>query len=773
MFQLTKQRDYILTGTIINIVSHDSATGQTILEISRSKPPKRVEHVIAHLPATHVGINMQFQGEWHFQNGTPIFYSDFAYELPPKTLTEIRKYLKSDIINGIGSSVVNRLVKHFGDNALDILDHDIHQLTKVKGISWKKASNIHTSWLEHKTRTEIMYFLQSHGLACAHSFKAYRRYGESTLQKVQENPYRLLQDFDDIIFPDIDPFALSLGMAKDCNERIVAAISYALINCQNLGHCYLTVLQISTYLKKVWGIDVSENLNNILTDMEQQQFVKSHLLAPPNKLPQPCYYEPSIYKAELYVAQKISRNNIPPEVDLEWIKAQINGYQPEELQLSEEQKDAAIGTVCSKYSVISGGAGTGKSATLKLIVYILKTLALTFHLAAPTGRAAQRLSEITSENVQTIHRLLGCKSEKLYQYNENNRIKTDFVIIDESSMLDIRLLAALLHAIPDSTQVLFVGDHYQLPSIGPGNILRDLIDSKAVNVHQLTKVFRQNDNSLILHHAYQIRSGFSAKYILSEINGIKMSEQFCDCYFFFTKESGCQELNDTAILHVKTRRSYMWEKPDLMKKDQAPSAMKPAYSAFEFICQLYKTLKSEKDASEIQILTPMNHSASRINQKVQDIINPYDKSNPQLKIENKLLRVGDRVIHCRNNYDLGVFNGDIGTIVNIGVNRSDHHSICTVAYPGERLVEYNYDNIKELDLAYAITIHKSQGSEFDAVIIYASEQDRMVSRNLLYTALTRAKQLVVFVGYAGGFAGALKGSHDGLRQTGLKELLSS
>ncbi|WP_020585458.1 SF1B family DNA helicase RecD2 [Desulfobacter curvatus] len=763
-----KQPHYRIHGTVTKIVSHNTNTGYTLLQIKEPAPKRRTISIITHLPACHIGVSMSFRGDWRFE-GTPIFYAEYAYEQLPKTPTAIKKYLNSGIINGVGHSTVKKIVNHFQKRTIDVLNdpNAMTALTEVPGLSTKKISLLLDSWYQHNITTDIMLFLQRHGLTCSHAVKAYAIYGGFTQGKMQENPYRLLEDLDDIRFPDVDPFALSIGIAPDNEDRIQAAISYLLTNCQNLGHCYLTVLQISRYLKKVWGIDVSENLNNILTDMEQQQFVKSHLLAPPNKLPQPCYYESSIYEEEQYVAQKISRNNIPPEVDLDWIKDLVKRYQVQEFQLSEEQKDAAIGAVCSKYSVISGGAGTGKSATLKLIVYILKTLALTFHLVAPTGRAAQRLSEITGENVQTIHRLLGCKSEKFYQYNENNRIKTDFVIIDESSMLDIRLLAALLHAIPDSTQVLFVGDHYQLPSIGPGNILRDLIDSKAVNVYQLTKVFRQTENSLILHHAYQIRSGFSAKYILSEINGIKMSEQFCDCYFFFTKEAGCQELNDTAINHVKTRRSYMWEKPDLMKRDQAPNVIKPGYSASEFICQLYKTLKSEKDASEIQVLTPMNHSASQINQKVQDIINPYDKSKPQLKIENKLFRVGDRVIHCKNNYDLGVFNGDIGTIVNIGVNRSDHHSICTVAYPGERLVGYNHDDIKELDLAYAITIHKSQGSEFDAVIIYVSEQDRKVSRNLLYTALTRAKQLVVLVGYVGKF------TSKEFRQTGLKDMLAS
>lgn len=762
--QQTNQQKYIFTGTIVTLIRHDPKTGYSEFKVLRCKTPRRTEYVAGYLPAPYLGIKMRFLGEWGFLNGAPIFHADVAYELQPKTPTEIRKYLRSGILNGIDDQIIKNMVRYFKEDTVNILDKDTERLAELEGVSKGHLSKIIYSWLEHKHIQETMAYLQQHGLIGRFAVQAYKLYGGFTREKIQENPYRLLQDLKDIRFADIDQFALYLGMLEDGDERIMAGISYILSECQASGHCYLTERQICKAVNRLLDIDISEDLQEILHDMHKQQLVKIHELTPKGKTAQTWYYDPFIYDSELYVARKISRNNIPPEADLEWIEDLVKTYRASERDIKDEQLMPIIESICSKYSVLTGGPGTGKYATLKAIIYILKKMALKFHLVSPTIPGAQRLSERTGENAQTIHNLLTCKTGNSFEYDEKKRFDTDFLIINESSMLDICLLAALLHAAPDTAQFLFVGDSNQLPSMVSGNVLKDFIESKAIPVFKLTQPFRDSADTMTIRLANQLKMGLSAKLILSEIERVKSDDMDSNCFFFFS-EMHKQGLWEDSI------RNFVNHCPDpldfdafMQSDDESKSNLGQKNFAIDFIHVLYQELNRSNDSPEIQILAPTHQTSCLLNQEIQNSVNPYDKGKQHLRIGNKVFRIGDRVVHCQDNYGLGVYSGEIGKILQIG----DRKTPCSVGYSGDRIVDYNHDNIKALDLAYAFPITKNQGYKFDVVIIPLMAIG--FSRHMLYTAITRAKKLVVFVGDMVTFSKALENGHVKTKQTGLKHL---
>lgn len=758
---------YTFRGIVRRIVSHDEHTGYAVLKVSRATPYQRIEQVIAYLPKVYVGTMMEFDGRWIFTNG-PVFHADYVYEIHPHTLTEVRRYLMSGFLSGIRKQMIKKVVKHFKQQTMDVFNHEIERLSEVPGITNRNLPKIITSWKSHQSSQESMTFLQRQGFKGAFAVQIFQKFGTDAINHVKSSPYHLLGVIDGLNFPTVDRIGLSMGIREDDIHRIRAGILYAFSQKQDQGHCYLTVSDIYSYCKGFLNVDMAEKGHEILRDMCGQQLLKAHGFPFDDCGREPLYYLPSIFDDELYVAQKIANNNVPPQVDISWIRNRVNSVRVSRMRLSEEQRTATIGIVSSKYAVLTGGAGTGKTATLKSIIDILTAMGRHVLLAAPTGRAAQRMTEMTGIGAQTIHRLLGWDG-KTFKYDENNLIQTDFLIVDEASMLDICLTAALLRAIPDHSQILLVGDRFQLPAIGPGNVLHDLLFSGVVPAYRLTQIFRQAEGSSILEYANQV-----IRYQVPQIPSfgeITMERQTAGSCFFMEADTSPRT------------PTYYRRKENLalnhMEKQPKPCNGAPydhEMCADDVIRDLHvNVIPQQYGNAGIQILTPFIRGSLgtiALNRVIQEAFNPFTLGKGQLKIGNRIFRAGDRVIQCQNNYHLDVFNGEIGFIKDI--DSSDLK--CTVEYPMKRVVRYTFDDLHDLDLAYAITIHKAQGSEFDVVIIPIPEPHmkiRLLNRELIYTAMTRAKRLSIFVGGWYEFDAVIKNQRRYVRQTALTSLLRS
>ncbi len=536
---------------------------------------------------------------------------------------------------------------------------------------------------------------------------------------------------------------------------------------------------------------------------------------------EPCYYSKSLYFDELYVAKKIAHMGNPPLVDKRRVDHWIGRYcRSKAISLSDEQAAAVKGIVCEKFSILAGGPGCGKTTTTLVLVKLLEAMKIKVLLAAPTGRAAQRMIDVIGKESKTIHRLLEWQIGK-FNKNEENPLEADFLIVDECSMLDINLTASLLKAVPPSSQVLFIGDADQLPSVGAGNVLRDMIASEKAPCFRLTKIFRQAQESLIIRYAHQINNG-EMPYIDSPFKKPEIWEQKADCMFLDSDEASQEQMgfiarvnkyydqkaaekdvseSDTNLYEFRTSEPLIPYETELtipkkfqhvdisriiaaqtsieellavLKKVHPWSSLHYGLSASDVVGKLYLEWipKYFGEKTEIQVLAPMTRGSLgtvSLNKMIQESANPAQKGKGQLSVGERIFRVGDRVIHRRNNYDLNVFNGDIGTIREIDTKEL---TLSVSFFPDGRIVEYTREVIPELDLAYAITIHKSQRSEFEAVIVPVLTQHfKMLFRNLIYTGLTRAKKLAVLVGIRKALAMAVNNQDTSQRQTYLKELL--
>jgi len=555
--------------------------------------------------------------------------------------------------------------------------------------------------------------------------------------------------------------------------------------------------------------------------MEDEKLLMVRELAQDDVTVEQCYYSKSLYFDELYVSKRISGIGESPKVDKDRVESWISRYcEIKEISLSDEQASAAQGVVCEKFSILTGGPGCGKTTTTLVIVKLIEAMGLKVLLAAPTGRAAQRMMDVIGKESKTIHRLLGWQGSK-FKKDKETPLKTDFLIVDECSMLDISLTASLLKAVPKNAQVLFIGDSDQLPSVGAGNVLKDIIASESVPCFRLTKIFRQAQESLIIKYAHQINRG-DTPWIKSPFKKPDIWTDNTDCLFFDSDEATKEQISfitrvkrfydsqpeladndpdktdcyefrinepivpyETEIVipkkfqHVNLEQVHQAETKieelfSVLKKVHPWSSLHYSLSALDTVRKLYQEwIPKYYGNCEIQILSPMTRGTLgtiSLNKVIQETSNPYVEGKRQLKVGERIFRIGDRVIHRRNNYDLGVFNGDIGVIQDI--NNID--LTCSVAFfPDNRLVHYKQTDIMELDLAYAITIHKSQGSEFEVVIIpILTQHFKMLFRNLIYTGITRAKKLAVFVGTRRAMAMAVKNQDISQRQTALQELLS-
>ncbi|BDS13932.1 SF1B family DNA helicase RecD2 [Aureispira anguillae] len=828
-------------GIIHRVTYHNAETGWTVLKVNPVKSLHELRTVTVHQANVFAGATMEFEGEWvqHPKFGEQ-FKAQTVLERKPATASALEKYLGSGMIRGVGPKIAKRIVSYFGAETLDVFESSIERLTEVPGIASTKLQQITKSWVEHREIRNVMLFLQGYGISTLFAVKIFKQYGNNAIQIVQENPYQLAKDIYGIGFFSADKIALSIGLAKDSPKRIRAAISHVLAASREQGHCYLEIENIQLGIRKLLQQDFEDLVNHEIIGMEKENELKTRL-----KSDLKCFYSKSLYFDELTTVNRVQQlASQDVTVDLVRVKNWLQRYnQAQKFPLSDEQYAAVIGAVAQSFSILTGGPGCGKTTTTKALVKLLQAMRKRILLAAPTGRAAQRMTEVIGVEAQTIHRLLIWQpGTGQFQKNEEAPLECDFIIVDECSMLDISLAASLLKAIPSSAQVLLIGDADQLPSVGAGNVLKDLIESRMLPCYQLVKIFRQAQESLIIKYAHQINKGQIPK-IESPINRPSSWEESLDCLFIDSNEATKDQLKfihkinktmkqvlendriafvkeadhtyksvtleqdlyientseqDIETLRKQGARSYVFTIPEKYLKAnleallQSPneatalqqvlqnihpwSSLNYGFTASEMIVRLYtKTIQKHIGNNlEVQILAPMkvgSMGTNNLNQLIQERFNPAIEGKPSLEIGNRIFREGDRVIQRRNNYDLEVFNGDIGIITFI--NSLD--MTLTVTYQSsqeKRIIDYKKQDIIDLDLAYAITIHKSQGSEFDVVIIpLVLQHFNMLYRNLIYTALTRAKKMAIFVGTRKAFGIAVKNIDNRQRKTMLKELL--
>lgn len=810
-----------LSGIVKRITFHSVETGYSVLKINSFQKPQEEIAVIVHQSKVFAGATMDFYGEWvnHPSYGLQ-FKASRVVERKPATAHALEKYLGSGLIKGVGPVTAKKIVGHFGDKTLDIFDTDIGKLTEVEGIARLKLEMISKAWVEHQEIRNVMLFLQAHNISTLFAVKIYKTYGNEAIVIVKTNPYRLATDIYGIGFFSADKVALSLGLAADSPQRIQAAISHVLQNAREEGHCYLTQQQIRDTVTQLLALPDPALTDTNLEAMEKAEDLKTRLLPDEKGTDQKCYYARSLYYDEQYIAIKtkqltrhaVRHNREQLLQDLK-VFCYVKG-----IALSDEQKASVLQMATRRLSILTGGPGCGKTTTTRALVGLLQAKGKKVMLAAPTGRAAQRMQEVIGLEAKTIHRLLEWDHTRGgFKRTDEDPLQTDVLIVDECSMLDVHLAASLLRAIPAQSQVVLIGDADQLPAVGAGNVLKDMIASGAVPCMRLTKVFRQAQESLIISYAHQINKGAVPK-IESPFHKPGVWQEGKDCLFIDSEEATSEQLrfiskvkrmntgqvgtltgetmaaeeeafynqgsnfsippkfshvDIDALLHAG---KYTEELKEVLKHVHPWSSLHYGFSAVGMIEKLYDSIipKYFGKEAEIQILSPMikgSVGTAHLNRIVQEKINPPGEGKAQLTLGERIYREGDRVIQKRNNYDLNVFNGDIGRITSID---NEELELVVLFRSGREVKEVRYkkEHLVELDLAYAITIHKSQGSEFETIIIpLVTQHFSMLFRNLVYTGITRAKKLAVFVGTRRALAMAVNKENTAVRQTALTYLL--
>ncbi|MEO5969020.1 MAG: AAA family ATPase [Bdellovibrionia bacterium] len=836
-----------LSGVVERVTFHNAENGWSVLKVAPFDSPGRLATVLIHQAKVFAGSSVEFWGCWgHHPKHGDQFKAERAVEKKPATSAALEKYLGSGLIKGVGPKTAQRIVRFFKDNTLDVFENRIDDLLGVPGIAEKKLLDIKTSWQEHKSIRDVMLFLQGYGISTLFAVKIYKSYGNGAIETVSKNPYQLAKDIYGIGFFSADKIALAMGFELDGSPRIEAGIKHVLSSSRDEGHCYLTQEQIienATELLKLEQVEatvLTERIVGLLGDLLNRNEIKLRVLTSDIR----AYYSNSLYFDEQYIATRIKEfMGRSLELDLDRVKSWVQKYcEKTEIQLSTQQKDSVVGITSHSFSILTGGPGCGKTTTTKVLVKLLFAMNKRVLLAAPTGRAAQRMSEVIGSEAKTIHRLLEVDpTQGGFKKSEKDPLHVDFLIIDECSMLDTNLTAALFKAVPQSAQVLFIGDPDQLPSVGAGNVLYDLLQAQGVKAFRLTQIFRQAEESMIIRFAHQINKGEIPK-IDSPLPHPQLWKDKAGCVFIDAEEatqdqiqflqkaklamqrtvaSGERQVVQTGeqLTGVMSRdsqnsdeiriekllvqefssesemRAPIFVVPDkfrhvnleqlhktegdierlksIVKSVHPWSALHYGMTGLDVVLRLYSKTIPEyfgRDV-EIQILTPQIRGTLgtlNLNKSLQNETNPERPGVKQIVFGDRIYRVGDRVIQTRNNYDLGVYNGDIGKIVDIDLEEFT----CLIQFGKQAPVVYEKEDLTEINLAYGITIHKSQGSEFDAVIIpVATQHFKMLFRNLIYTGLTRAKRLCVFVGSRKALAMAVRQVDNRKRQTALTLLI--
>ena len=722
-----------LRGVVERITYQNPENGYTVLKCA-VKNYNDLVTVIGNLLDVNVGSVLLIDGNWKVDSkyGRQ-FVAESWEETLPATVFGIEKYLGSGLIKGVGPKFAKRIVGLFGTDTMDVIECDISRLKEVEGIGEKRIRQIHESWERQKEIKNVMLFLQDHGVSTSFAAKIYRQYGNDSIAKVKENPFRLADDIWGIGFKTADGIAEKLGIGKEAFVRLRSGIMYTLSSLADEGHVYAYKGQL---IKRATELLEAEESSIVMT-LDQMLADKDVISEPISEEKGDAIYLPPFYYAEVGVAAKIRKllqnpaqdrlwtslmearkrtGNRDLSIDVKKIEAKIG------MEYDEIQADAIRQAAVSKVMILTGGPGTGKTTTTKGIISAYQSFGLKILLAAPTGRAAKRMTETTGLEAKTIHRLLECKPPEGYQKNEENPLEGDVLIVDECSMIDLVLMNSLLKAIPASMRLVLVGDIDQLPSVGAGNVLRDLIDSGVVPVIRLTRIFRQAQTSRIIMNAHRINEGQ-----MPDLSNGKETD-----FFFTTKEDPEEAVREiVSLVQHKLSRYY-----------RTPS-------------------------SQIQVLTPMQKGvvgATNLNLALQEALNPQGDG---LRRSGFIFRRDDKVMQIRNNYDKEVFNGDIGIIESVDLqNRTLKVNF------DQHVVEYESSELDELVHAYATTIHKAQGSEYPIVVMpVLMNHYVMLQRNLIYTGITRAKKILVIVGTRKALACAVRNVTVTRRNTLLKERL--
>ncbi len=700
-------------GIVDRVTYHNPDNGWSVLRVSPFNNPHQQDTVIVHQTKVFAGATMEFHGTWivHPKFGRQ-FKATKASEKKPATTAALEKYLGSGLIRGVGPKTAKKIVNHFTKQTLDIFETQIEKLTEVPGIAQRKLETISAAWTEHRAIRKVMMFLQSHGISTLFAVRIYKEYGDDAIKYVNEDPYRLANDFYGIGFFSADKVALSIGLDRESPQRVMAGIKHVLAASREFGHCYLTESQIKTQVQELLELDLGDHLPRFLKEMKAAELVMARKIIVSEGVKEQCYYSRSLYFDELYVAKKVSKSTDSLKVDQNRVKNWIDRYcNAKSISLSDEQAAAVKEIVSQNFSVLTGGPGVGKTTTTLVLVKLLEAMKQKVLLAAPTGRAAQRMMEVVGKESKTIHRLLEWQAGQ-FKKNEEHSLDVDFLIVDECSMLDITLTSSLLKAVPDKGQILFIGDADQLPSVGAGNVLRDIIDSEKVSCFKLTKVFRQAQKSQIIKYAHQINHGIMP-YIDSPFKKPEIWTEGADCLFLDSDEATQAQLNFIAKIkrlypqiaekenqedpdvepyefrtdepvvpyeteftipkkfqHVDIEKVYAAETKidellSVLNKVHPWSSLHYGLSASDVVKKLYLEWipKYCGKEAEIQILSPMTRGSLgtiNLNKMIQETVNPPEKGRGQLMIGERIFRIGDRVIHRKNNYELEVFNGDIG-----------------------------------------------------------------------------------------------------------------
>jgi len=716
-----------IAGLIERVTFHNDESGFCVLKV-KVKGHKDFVNVVGNIPNIVAGEWLNAKGKWIvYSSYGQQFKAEFLETCKPDTLDGIEKYLGSGLIKGIGKQFASRLVNAFGKTVLDIIETEPEKLLSVDGIGKGRQEMITKGWAEQKAIREIMLFLHSHGVSTSRAFRIYKKYGDTAIEKVKENPYHLARDIWGIGFKTADKIAESLGIGAHSDIRARAGVEHILFELTNEGHCAFPTDDLIK--KTVKNIEIPEDIikNAIEFLIVEERLIKDSELKGKELVYLSHFYNTEKALAEILISLKEGKHPCPLieiEKAIDWVENKVG------LKLAEAQKQAVEMAVQSKVLVITGGPGVGKTTLVNSILQILKAKKLETVLCAPTGRAAKRLSETTKLEAKTIHRLLEFDPATYsFKHNKDWPLKGDVFVIDESSMIDLTLAYQVIQAIPKRAALILVGDVDQLPSVGAGCVLKDIIDSEVIPVCRLTEVFRQASESNIITNAHRINKGEYPVFPKNKVENPNESD------FYFIE----QEDPDKAV--------------DLIKK---------------LVTEHIPNKFGFNPLDEIQILTPMQRGklgARNINLVLQETINP---TGAEVQKYGWTFRVNDKVMQIENNYDKDVYNGDIGRITNI----DEENREIKVKYDS-RDVQYDFNELDELILAYAMTVHKSQGSEYPAVIIpIHSQHYMMLQRNLLYTAVTRCKKLVILLGNFKGLGMAVKRVDANRRITSLKENLT-
>ena len=741
-----------ISGSVERITYYNPENGYSVI---RLKPDKRemlpfmyaadgLLTVVGNLPEINPGEWLKITGQWtsHSKHGRQ-FQAELCEQSLPATVEGIKRYLGSNLIRGVGPVMAERIVNKFGEETLEVIEETPERLREVLGIGQKRIKGIIKAWDEQRAIKDVMLFLQSHGVTTGLAIKIYKKYGDGSLAIVQQRPYQLVRDIHGIGFKTADQIARALGLAQDDPARIEAGVAYTLNRMAEEGHVYMPQEELVPEAETILGVEGGK-ITAVIDQLEHSEFIKREQIqytvsseqysvsggqssvsqSPVIREEQAVYLVP-LYYSEVGVTQRVQRLIEHPTSRLTGISKQLSVSSKQSpvasLQLSDQQQEAVQTAVTHKVTILTGGPGTGKTTTLRSLIELLDRTNRSYVLASPTGRAAKRLSEATGREAKTIHRLLEFKPGEGFGRHEYNPIDADMVVIDETSMLDVVLANNLLKAVGPDSHLLLVGDVDQLPSVGAGDVLGDLIDSGVTAVIRLQTIFRQAAHSLIIQNSHRINQG-----------QMPLTPKEANDFFLFVK----QEPDEAATLLVDIVKNRVPQKFRLDAMD------------------------------DVQVLSPMYNGGmgvTNLNHLLQAALNPPSKRKPERRLGGRLFRAGDKVMQTVNNYDKDVYNGDIGRIAGMDMVQQT----MTINIDGAPVV-YDFLEADELVHAYAISVHKSQGAEYPCVVLPVMTQHyMMLQRNLLYTAVTRAKKTVILVGTRKALNIAIKNNKVSQRHTAL------